>query len=213
MIKLIMFDLDGTLVDSSGDITNALNYAIAPGGREPLTVEATKNLIGEGVTRLIEKVLGPAGNEEMRVVLERFMEFYGDHLVDRTRAYPEVPETLMDLSAYAKAVISNKRESFSKKVLEELGLLGHFAVVFGSDSAREKKPSPEPLREVMRRLSCVPGEAVMVGDSSYDIQAGRSAGVLTIGVSYGYRPADSLLQADIVIDRFGALREVLAGLD
>jgi phosphoglycolate phosphatase len=200
-IKLIMFDLDGTLVNSSVDLTNALNYAIGPYGLEKLTVEKTISLVGEGITRLIEKLLGEGLTEIRGIVLERFLEFYSAHLTDHTVVYPGVRETLASLGDYRKAVISNKREDLSRRVLENLGLSGHFDIIWGSDSVPEKKPSPIPVQEMLRKFSCASEEAVIIGDSTYDIEAGKAAGVRTIAVSYGYREVGLLKDADFIIDR------------
>lgn len=209
MIKLIIFDLDGTLVDSSVDLTNALNYAIAPYDIERLTVQNTISLVGEGITRLIEKLLGPAKIDIRQHVMDRFMDYYSAHLVDFTKPYAGVPETLSALHIYNKAVISNKRESLSKKVLQELGLSRHFDAVLGSDSVGEKKPSPKPILRVMEMLSCSACETVIVGDSTYDIAAGKAAGIRTIAVSYGYRDASLLQEADRIIAHIAELPQVL----
>lgn len=209
MIALIIFDLDGTLVDSSVDLTNALNYAIAPYDIEQLTVQNTISLVGEGITRLIEKLLGPAKSQVRQHVMDRFMDYYSAHLVDFTKPYAGVPETLAALYPYTKAVISNKRESLSRKVLQELGLSQYFGAVLGSDSTDEKKPSPKPLLKVMDMFSCSAGETVIVGDSTYDIAAGKAAGISTIAVSYGYRDASLLQEADRIIDHIAELPQVL----
>ena len=209
MIELIIFDLDGTLVDSSVDLTNALNYAIAPYDIEQLTVQNTISLVGEGITRLIEKLLGPEKGQVRQHVMDRFIDYYSAHLVDFTKPYAGVPETLAALYPYTKAVISNKRESLSKKVLQELGLSQYFGAVLGSDSTDEKKPSPKPLLKVMDMFSCSAGETVIVGDSAYDIAAGKAAGISTIAVSYGYRDASLLQEADRIIDHIAELPQVL----
>jgi len=199
-IKLIIFDLDGTLVNSSIDITNALNYAVEPYGLEKLTVERTISLVGEGVTRLIEKLLGERWADLRGVVLERFLEYYSQHLTDFTVPYPGVPETLRMLGNYRMAVISNKRSDLSRRLLENLGLAGFFEIIWGSDSAPEKKPSPVPVLEMLKKVSCRPDEAVIVGDSNYDIEAGKAAGVRTVAVSYGYRDVKLLQAADFSRD-------------
>jgi len=198
-IRLIMFDLDGTLVDSSRDITNALNHALAPYGLKPMSVEGTVRLVGEGITRLIEKVTGTAGAEMRDDILRRFLEFYSTHLTEHTRPYPGVTETLDRLSAYRKAVISNKREELSRRLLSDLGMDSHFAHIIGSDSTPEKKPSPLPLLTVLKREGLTADEALMVGDSNLDIEAGRNAGVVTVGAGYGYRPPEALKYADFLI--------------
>jgi len=204
-IKLIIFDLDGTLVNSIADITNALNYAIGPYGFEQLTIERTTSLVGEGVTRLIEKLVGRKAADLKDVVLKRFLEYYSEHLTDFTVAYPGVRETLEMLGPYRKAVISNKREDLSKRLLENLGLSGYFDVIWGSDSVPEKKPSPAPVLGMLKKISCRSEEAVMVGDSNYDIEAGRAAGVRTVAVSYGYRHISLLKDADFIIDNIKEL--------
>lgn len=214
-IKLIIFDLDGTLVNSSADITNALNYAIGPYGFEQLTVEKTISLVGEGISRLIEKLVGQQSADLKAtnlkdVVLKRFLEYYSEHLTDLTVPYPGVSETLEMLGDYRKAVISNKREDLSRRLLEKLGLSGYFDVIWGSDSVPEKKPSPAPVLEMLKKISCGPEEAVMVGDSNYDIEAGRAAGVRTVAVSYGYRHVSLLKEADFIIDN---MKELIFKLD
>ncbi len=212
MIKIIIFDLDGTLVDSSVDITNALNFAIGPYGLGKINVKATIGMVGEGLTRLIEKILGNERASIVPEVLERFVDYYSEHIVEFTVPYPGVRETLERLGNCRKAVISNKREYLSRKLLEELGLAKYFDVILGSDSVEEKKPSPKPLLKVLESFSLQPGEAVIVGDSNFDIEAGRAAGIKTIAVSYGFRDIGSLKGADFIIDDFGELAAVVAGL-
>jgi phosphoglycolate phosphatase len=199
-IKLIIFDLDGTLVDSSVDITNALNYAIGPYGLEKLTVARTISLVGEGVTSLIGKLLGESAADRKNFVLNRFLDYYSEHLADFTVPYPGVRETLEMLGVYRKAVISNKREDLSKRLLENLELSEYFDFIWGSDSVPEKKPSPVPVLEMLKKVGCGPEEAVMVGDSNFDVEAGRAAGVGTVAVSYGFRAAGLLKDADFIID-------------
>ena len=210
--ELIIFDLDGTLVDSSVDITNALNYALNPYGFKPLTVEETVKLVGEGITRLVEKVLGERRDIKEQV-LERFLNFYSDHLTENTRPFPGVVETLDQLDGYRKAVISNKREALSRRLLEELGMARYFNYILGSDSTSAKKPSPQPVLEVLKREGLSPDRAVMVGDSNLDIEAGNKAGVITVGVGYGYRPLEALKEADFLIkERLDELLDILKGV-
>ena len=209
MMRLLICDLDGTLVDSSIDLTNALNYAVEPYDIEKMTVQRTKSLVGEGITRLIEKLLGLEMIAIRQAVMDRFMEYYAAHLVDFTRPYAGVPETLASLHRYKKAVISNKREALTRRVLLELGLLPYFDLVLGSDSVDEKKPSPKPLLKVMDMFSCSAGETVIVGDSNFDIAAGKAAGTYTVAVSYGFRDAGLLQEADRIIARFQDLPLVL----
>ncbi|MDP2167247.1 MAG: HAD-IA family hydrolase [Thermodesulfovibrionales bacterium] len=208
-VRLIIFDLDGTLVDTSIDITRALNYAIKPYGLHELTVKDTIKVVGEGVSRLIEKVLGPEKSHFKDEALERFLYYYRAHLTDYSRIYPGVRETLEELGGYKKAVISNKTESLSVTLLDRLGLLKYFSLVVGGDSGPEKKPSPAPVRHVLSGLSVSPHEAIMVGDSNYDIEAGQKAGVRTVAVTYGYRERRQLSGADYMVDGFEELIPLL----
>jgi len=204
-LELIIFDLDGTLVDSSIDITNALNYAVTPYGFKPLAVKDTISLVGEGLTRLIEKIMGNNNASIKDAALERFIGYYSEHLADFTRPYPGVMTTLEALGRYRKAIISNKREFLSRKLLEQLELIKFFDVVLGSDSVPEKKPSPAPIKKALEILGLAPRKAVIVGDSDFDIQAGKSAGVTTVAVTYGFRKRETLKDADFIIDRMDEL--------
>ncbi len=209
-LKLVIFDLDGTLIDSSIDITNAINYAIEPYGVPLVTVREAISLLGEGISRLMDKVIEKEGIKADRgLLIDRFLCYYSTHLVDNTTVYPGVRETLAQLEAYRKAVISNKRESLSVEIVEKLGLAAHFDVVVGSDTTNERKPSPMPIRHVLSGLGISPEEAVIVGDSNYDIEAGKSAGIMTIAVTYGYRPPESLQGADFIINKMDELEGVL----
>ena len=214
MLKLLIFDLDGTLADTSKDITDAVNYAVKPFGVKPLSVSEVKARVGSGLTKLIESLIPEerdfSAKEE---AVKRFLEYYSIHLLDYTKPYPQAKETLSKLGAYKKAVISNKREVLSKKVLEGLGLLEFFDIVLGSDSVSERKPSPVPIFELLKRFSVSKDEAVIIGDSNYDIGAGKAAGIKTIAVTYGYRDREVLKGADFIIDNFGEILRILPEVD
>ena len=209
-IKLIIFDLDGTLVDTSGDITNALNYALKPYGLRDLTVEDTMKMVGEGITRLIEKILENERIQMRDTVIKRFLDYYSEHLVDFSTLYPHVRETLEKLDGYKKAVISNKREYLSIRLLDKLDLLKYFDLVVGSDTTSERKPSAVPVIYVFTKLGVNPDESIIVGDSNYDIEAGKKAGLKTVAVTYGYRERQYLIDADYIID---SIKDLLTLLD
>jgi phosphoglycolate phosphatase len=209
-VKLIIFDLDGTIIDSSIDITNAINYATEPYGVHAVSVKEVINLVGEGISKLMEKVIEKEGiSVEKDILLERFLFHYSNHLVDNTTVYPGVRETLAQLGAYRKAVISNKLESLSVKIIDQLRLSEYMDIIVGSDTAKERKPSPEPVRHVLSALGISPEEAVIVGDSNFDIEAGKSAGIKTVAVTYGYRPLNMLQGADFIINSMLELLNVL----
>lgn len=223
-VNLIIFDLDGTLIDSSIDITNAINHAIKPYNIKPLTPDETINLVGEGITRLMEKIIedrqqfkasGLCNCKEQSLLVERdvlvskFLEYYSAHILDNTTIYPGVKEMLEGLRGYKKAVISNKRENLSIKLLNDLGLLQYFDLVVGSDTTPERKPSPLPILYVLSKLNIKNKEAVILGDSNFDIEAGKRANIKTIAVTYGYRPAELLKGADFLIGSMDELQNVL----
>jgi len=206
-IKLIIFDLDGTLVDAVQDITNALNFALKSHDIKALPVRDIIKLVGEGVTRLVEKVM-PAEKEHLKDdVMKKFLEYYSEHLIGNSKEYPHVRETLENLNHFKKAVISNKRETLSKRLLKELDLEKYFNLIIGSDTAGERKPSPVPVLYVISKLSVRPEESIVVGDSYYDIEAGKMAGAKTVAVTYGYQPKELLKGADYLIDD---LRELVS---
>jgi len=209
-LKLIIFDLDGTLIDSSVDIANAINYAVEPYSVRPLTVQEVISLVGEGISRLMEKIILKEGIQADKDFLtERFVYYYSAHLIGNTTVYPGVRETVTQLGAYRKAVISNKRESLSVKILEQLGLSEYMDMIVGSDTVRERKPSPLPVCHVLSVLGISPDAAIMVGDSNYDIEAGKAAGIKTVAVTYGYRPLELLQGADFIINSMDELVKIL----
>lgn len=213
MLKLLIFDLDGTLADTAKDITDALNYALKPFDVKTYSVEETKAMVGSGISRLLASLIPVQDNGSKKMVTDRFIGFYSKHLLDNTNVYPMVKETLPKLGHYRKAVVSNKREALSRGVLEGIGILRYFDVVFGSDSVPEKKPSPVPILKLLEKFCVARDEAVIIGDSNYDIEAGRAAGVTTVAVTYGFRKREILKDADFIIDRFDELLRVLPGID
>lgn len=214
-IKLIFFDLDGTLVDSSIDLCNSINHAIMPYGVELLTVEETISLIGEGVTKLMEKVAlkHSIPLSDLDTMLARFLDYYEAHLLDNTVLYPGVKDVLPSLTSMKKVLVSNKRTAPCKKILQGLGLLGYFDMVLGSDALSEKKPSPMPLLYAMKELGLSKNETIMVGDSTYDIDAGRAAGIKTVALTCGYRSAHLLKDADYPINSIAELASLLVKIE
>ncbi len=217
MIKLLIFDLDGTLLDTSKDITHAVNYAVESFGVQPLSIETIKSMVGSGISNLIEELISPHVSKRDETAffkvkdeaIKKFLEYYSVHLLDNTIPYHGVKDTLSKLVHYKKAVISNKRKVFSEKILDGFGLSAFFDVILGSDSVPERKPSPVPIFEVLKRLHIPKGEAVIIGDSNFDIEAGKAAGIKTIAVTYGFRVREVLKEADFIINAFGELLHLL----
>lgn len=208
--KLLIFDLDGTLVDSSQDLCNAINFAIEPLNVPKVSIEDTKRLVGEGISRLIEKLVERNGFKiTQNEILERFLFFYNNHIIDNTRPYPSVIDTLKSLDNFNKAVVTNKRTDMSTKILKGLNMDSFFEMVVGSDTTGYKKPSPVQIKYVLERLNVAPHQAVIIGDSNYDIEAGKSAHISTIAVTYGFRPAETLMEADYFVNEFSDIKNIL----
>ncbi len=217
--RCLLFDLDGTLVDSRADLITSVNLMLDELGRAPLADQSVVKFVGEGARLLVERALQatqeqPPGSAEIDHALEVFRRHYREHLLDQTRTYPEVEETLAYFHHLPKAVITNKPYEFTLALLEGLGLLAHFAVILGGDSLPQRKPSPEPLLRAAQRCGCAPGACLMVGDSQVDMLAGRAARMTTCGYLGGFGEKAALVEggADVLIERFGELRAVVAGL-
>jgi phosphoglycolate phosphatase len=207
---LIIFDLDGTLIDSSVDISNALNYAIEPFGLGAVSVAETITLVGEGLTKLVSKLLEKRGKDaELSILINRFLEYYSAHFADHTRPYPGTEKVLEALAECKKVIISNKLESLSLQVLEALDLKKHFDYVAGGDTTLEKKPSPEPVLSVLSRFAAPPEKVLFLGDSIYDMEAGRSAGVRTVAALYGYGAPGFSKHADYKINSIEELIDLV----
>jgi phosphoglycolate phosphatase len=213
-LKLIIFDLDGTLVDSRPDIMHAVNHAISPYGIEPVNLPETTELVGEGAIRLMEKLLEKRNVDlEISVLVDRFEWYYSAHPVRHTVVYPGVPETLRFLRDYHKAIVSNKFRSISLEVLKKLGLAQYFEEVAGVDTFPERKPSPLPVLRMLERFATSPEETIMVGDSMYDIQAARAAGAKAVAAAYGYGSRGFSEDADFIITDFPQLRDIVKRLN
>ncbi len=212
MIKLIIFDLDGTLIDSLEDITVALNHAVAPLNIPPKSVAEMRDLVGSGISFVIERVLGDALSDEKEAVLDRFIEHYSTHLVVHTVLYPGVSDTLTKLDGYKMAVVTNKRKALSERALTELGVAHHFTDILGSDSVGAKKPSPLPILHLLEKYSIPPEKAVIVGDSEIDVQAGKAAGIKTVALTSGYRNPGMLQEAHFILDNIRELPEIVGKL-
>jgi len=209
-IKLIIFDLDGTLIHSLPDIADAVNQVRQGFGKGPLDLGAVRLLVGKGARSLIERALPEAGPDQVDEALERYLGYNLAHIVDKTRPYPGVPETLAELSrrGFPLVVLSNKNVALCHEVLTELGLAGLLPAVYGADSFPSRKPSPEPVLAVLKEYAVAPREAVLVGDSINDMAAGQGAGVYTVGCSYGYGELEELAGADFQVHDFASLLEL-----
>lgn len=206
----VAFDLDGTLVDSVADLTEASNRMLAEYDRPPLDEATLRGYIGDGARKLVLRVLG-GDAAEVREALRRFRRHYGDCLLDHTQAYPGVVECLHALREreIPLCIVTNKPHEFSVRIVQGLGLWPFFDSIVGARKGVPVKPAPEMLETALAQVSALPAEAWMVGDSSNDIRVARSVGSTAIGVSYGIGSRTSL-EAESPDYIFDALIEMLA---
>jgi len=211
--ELIIFDLDGTLIDSSDDIAWAANMTLVYMGYNEMDLDAIKEGIGWGVKTLLQKLMPQEGPERIDDARVKFLEYYWDHLTVNTILYPGVRETIDYFKDHDKkmAIVTNKPIKFTEKILNELALKDFFLMVLGGDSLVNRKPDPEPVEKVISTLGVTKGKTVFVGDSKVDGETGKRAGIFTIGVEYGFRGRKELEDAgfDIIISEFPELTRIL----
>jgi phosphoglycolate phosphatase len=204
---VLIFDLDGTLVDSKQDLTASVNYIRNRFGLPVLTQEEIARFIGNGALMLIRRALGDKATEvNVQAGLQMFLSYYRAHMLDNTVLYPGVRETLDRLSDCKLAVLTNKPVHFSCAMLDGLGIYKHFASVYGGNSFDHKKPDPVGIYQILSDTKGQRERTWMIGDSSVDVLTGRNAGVKTCGVTYGYA-TESFKDAppDFLIDNFSDL--------
>ena len=213
-VRLLVFDLDGTLVDSIQDLaaaTNAALRALSPGASE-IPVAVVRTFVGDGARMLLRRSLEHAGLlHSVDQALPVYLDCYARCLLDTTRLFPGVREALERLRGRTLAVLTNKPGDFSRTILAGLGVADRFARIWGAGDVPGHKPDPEGLRRLLAELGVDPQEAVIVGDSAVDVRTGRAAGVRSVGVTWGLRPQDLLADPpDLVIDDLRELPERLA---
>ncbi len=202
-IKLLIFDLDGTLVDSIPDLTDSVNYALTKLNHPELNQEQVKKMVGSGLKNLIQLAIGNTKDETLEKAHSYFLEYYAKNLVNKTTYYKNIPDMLTYFSDKKKAVYSNKPDTYTVEIVQKLQLDTHFVKIMGAQPKKYKlKPSPEGIHLILKELNIAPQEAVMIGDSTHDIEAGKAAGIHTCAVSYGYRSKDILnaVKPDLLID-------------
>jgi len=211
--KLIIFDLDGTLIDSGADLALALNAMLRTLKREEFSEETIHEWVGNGALTLVKRGLSGSvivdeslESEYVHKALDIFLDSYTENVCVKTELYPNVKNTLQKLKndRYTLAIVTNKPFAFVEPILKTLGLERYFKLIVGGDSLKEKKPSPTPLLHVCKELGFLPSKSVMVGDSKNDILAAKAAQMDSIGVTYGYNYGESIsvYEPTVVINDF-----------
>ena len=219
-VPIVVFDLDGTLIDTAPDLIGTLNLVFEQEGLPAISMDDARALIGAGIRPLIEKGLKDQGFnlpvEEVDAIFARYLDHYRDHIADLSRPFPglEPALELLQGDGYRLAVCTNKYEHLSMRLLDALGLKERFAAICGQDTFPMKKPDPQSLRLTIERAGGDPARAVMVGDSETDVFVARAASIPVIGVDFGYTLVPmSELKPDRLISHFddlrGAVRELL----
>ncbi len=213
MIKLIIYDLDGTLIDSSKDISNSINWMLNELGFASLPEPLIRNHVGSGVVYLIKNVLNEVSPDFLKQdgILEKATKLYrgrySDHLLDETKLYPHVPAVLDFFKNRKQAVLTNKTEDFSRRILKGLQVDQFFFDVVGGDRTPSKKPAPDSVLKLIEAAGVRAGETVLIGDSTIDVQTAKNAAVHSVAVTYGFnsRREIELCQPDRILDEFNAL--------
>ncbi len=216
-LKLLIFDLDGTLIDSRLDLVHSVNAALRHLGRTELPDDLIASYVGDGAPTLIRRTLGPDADDDalVRRGLEYFLSYYREHKLDHTRLYDGVPQALAAIRNSGNgqprkmAVLSNKPVVPTRAIVQELGLGEFFSSVYGGNSFQTKKPDPEGAQTILREAGVRPEETLLVGDSGVDVATGRNAGLWTCGVSYGFAPQSlESNPPDVSLDRPQELAEL-----
>lgn len=217
----LIFDLDGTLIDSREDLAIAVNSLLNELGYEPLPLEQISSYIGNGANKLAERSLKAVGaiesmeDQNFNELYDRLLYYYGQNLANKSTVYPGVYQVLEKLSDHPMALVTNKPDRFTKPVLKAFNLDTFFSFIAGGDTYNKKKPDPYPLTMAMQSLHVEPEHCVMIGDGDTDIQAGQAAGLYTIAALYGYRSHTVLkrLNPDYTVQSFRDLFSIITELE
>jgi phosphoglycolate phosphatase len=210
-VRALIFDLDGTLIDSKADLIRSVNSMLQEMGRETLHEDTISGYIGHGAPVLVRRALRENNTEaERERALKFFLAHYEQHKLDSTCAYAGVPEALEQLGSFPMAILTNKPVRVSVRILEGLGLAKYFRVVYGGNSFETKKPDPLGAHTILREFGAAPNQAILIGDSEVDVQTARNAGMLAATVNYGFGAHDRAAHpADIYLDRLTDLVPLL----
>ena len=213
-IKLLLWDLDGTLVDSELDLAHSINAMLRHLNEPELPVEVVASYVGDGAPMLVRRALGdPQDEAYVHAALEYFLLYYREHKLEHTYVYPgvmDVLEAVRRLSSMKMAVLTNKPIGPSRAICEGLALSPYMSQIYGGNSFPTKKPEPHGARVLLEEHDTLPGEAIMIGDSQYDVLTANNTGMFSIGVTYGFSPESLKIHPpDVLIDHPSELLELL----
>ena len=217
LVRLLVFDLDGTLIDSRLDLIHSVNAMLLHIGRPELDGDMIASYVGDGAPALVRRALGDTDDEALlRAALEYFLGYYRLHKLDHTAVYAGIPEVLARLANSSNgvrrqmAVLSNKPANSSRAIVRALGVGDFFVRVYGGNSFTTKKPDPLGVQTILRETGVAAAEALIIGDSSIDVLTGRNAGLWTCGVTYGFAPHTlEEVPPDVLIESPRELGELL----
>jgi phosphoglycolate phosphatase len=201
-VQLLIFDLDGTLVNTLDDISTSVNHTLGCFGRPPISADTVRQYVGDGIETLMMRAFGDA-TEQIPGVVAVYKDHHRAHLMDRSVLYPGVVDTLAAFSGIPLAVISNKTREFVVPLLERLSIARYFKYLIGADDGLALKPAPDAVLKVLSAAGTAHDASVIVGDGTTDIRAGKAADIMTCAVTYGFRSEQELRAAcpDYVISR------------
>lgn len=210
-VELIIFDLDGTLVNSRQDIVNAVNFTLKGFGLEQKSALEISSYIGKGVEELIRKSLDGRQDVLLDRALSMFEQYYKRHSTDSTCLFPNVKEVLEYFRNKRKVIVTNKKYEFALSTLKALGIHSYFENIIGGDDIGCMKPSSCPLDRTMHKLNMDKEKSIMVGDMDIDVLAGKSAGIITCAVTYGIGKKEDIIKAkpDYIIDNLIKLKDII----
>lgn len=208
--KLLIYDLDGTLVDTAEDISRAINFMLAEFGKPERSLKEISRFVGQGVFHLVQNVTGEKDPKQIEKGIKIYRTYYGQHMLDKSKLYPGAQEFLEFFRGRKQAVVTNKPNPYSREILEALGVADYFVEIIAGDSKYPKKPDPAALLAMINREGVTPAEAVFIGDSPVDVQTGKSASVATAALTHGFSELNEVKSAspDSIAGNFQELLKI-----
>lgn len=211
--ELLIFDLDGTLIDSQYDLATAVNLLRASHNTAPLTLDIIRSYVGNGINNLVEQAVQDAYKSNPTETIRQFRSLYKEHLLDTTVLYNGVQNLLSCTSSHKKAVLTNKSEEFASAILSGLGAANYFSIIAGNSNSMKLKPSPDPIINILNKLNIKNTGALMIGDGRNDILSAKAANIRCAAIGYGYTRREELLELDpdYFFDSVGELSSFICG--